>query len=209
MDILNSGVNAPWVQLWELCEYPVSFTPLTRKGPDPSRMGRWAGRTHACFSLHPPSDHTSWDKVLEIALKQSKPLLPFDGSSSHRDKNLHQETWKINTRVPHLHPVCAGQAALVWTFSRSRHYHWWLVFLTVLHPDLPLPRRQLFSNRDFKEQSLTSRAREAGLLHAVCAAQRFLFCKHGALISASLGNGISDGAAFLGKEKPLPHWNRA
>ena len=162
------------------------------------------------FSLHSPSSHTSWDKVLEIALKQSKPLLSLDGSSSHWDKNLHQETWKINTSVPHLHPVWAGQAALVWTFSRSRPYHRWLGFLTVLHPDLPLPRRQLFSTGDFKEQSLTSHAREAGLLHAVRTAQRFVLCKHGALISASLGNEISDGAAsFLWKEKPLPHWNRA
>ena len=149
-----------------------------------------------CF-LHSPSGHTSWDKVLETALKQPKPLLSLDGSSSHQDKNLHQETWQINTSVPQLHPVWAGQAALVWTFSRSRPYHWWLGFLTVLHPDLPLPRRQLFSNRDFKEQSLTKHAREAGLFHAVCAAQRFLLCRHGALISGSLVGGASDGASFL------------
>lgn len=36
------------------------------------------------------------------ALKPSKPLLAHDGSSSQKDKNLHQFTRNINTSVPQL-----------------------------------------------------------------------------------------------------------
>ena len=130
--------------------YP-SFTPLSSRGPGP--LQGWGGelepgRFHAC-SLLPcilrPATLLETGSYCPKAVKA--PSSPWWIIFTER-----QEFASIYLKHKHQRSsvTCTPWGrweGVVWTFSRYRPYHWWLGFLCVLHPDLPLPRHQLFGNR--------------------------------------------------------------
>lgn len=180
------------------------FPPLYSRGPDPLQGPGGdleCERINACSQTavrmllpgrpHPATLwHTPWDTGCVFkALKA--PSSPW--SSSHVDKNLHQDTEKMSTAF-HSYPHPRSPAGSIVDILKTE-----VLSLMAGPCDLQLLKGQLFSRGDFKEQNRHQLhpGGQAGLLRSlhssepVCHAlgSGFLLCKDGAFSWASLGTG--------------------